>query len=158
MTAYYAAYGLFALAAVALACLARPSAKSFAGVVVLIMGLWLMATPWGRPKPMWAELACDVSGETTVLAGQPREDEGRILLWLQADDCEPTAYAMPYSHERAEQLARALEEAQRQGTDARLRFEPSLERREPKFYAPPPQVLPPKPEPPAPMLVPEEAA
>ena len=46
----------------------------------------------------------------------------------------------------AEELQSAIEEAQRNGTQARMRlpFEATLDRREPKFYAPPQPALPPK--------------
>jgi hypothetical protein len=47
---------------------------------------------------------------------------------------------------RAEQLQQALREAEQNGRGVRMRlpFEPSLEDREPKFYAPPQPALPPK--------------
>jgi hypothetical protein len=46
----------------------------------------------------------------------------------------------------AQELQQALEDAERNGTQARMRlpFEPTLDRRAPKFYAPPQPALPPK--------------
>lgn len=46
----------------------------------------------------------------------------------------------------AEQLQQALEQAEKQGTQARMRmpFEPTLDQRERKFYAPPQPAMPSK--------------
>jgi hypothetical protein len=157
MTAYYAAYAGFALFVVLLA--AVPRLRTATGVAVLAMGLMLMLATWGRAKPSWLELTCDLqAADSTVIAGQAREDEGSILLWLDADGCPPTLYALPYDAKTAEAMQRAIEEAERNGQKAVLRFEPSMERREPRFHAPPQQALPPKPPGAAPIIVPEEAA
>lgn len=158
MTAYYAAYALFGLTVVLLAVLPAYSLRSVVGVAVLAIGLLLMLTTWGRAKPSWLEVVCSIeTTESTVVAGQAREAEGDILVWLDAEGCPPTLYALPYDHRTAEAMQRAIEEAERQGLKARLRFEPSLDDREPKFYAPPQSALPPKPEPQPPIVVEEQA-
>jgi hypothetical protein len=70
-----------------------------------------------------------------------------LYLWLQlAGSAEPRAYRLPWDVRMAEELQRAIEQAQRNGTGVRMRlpFEPTLDRREPKFYAAPQPALPPK--------------
>jgi hypothetical protein len=59
---------------------------------------------------------------------------------------EPRAYVLPWNRDTAERLQQAQREAQQQGGDVRMRlpFEPSLDDREPQFYAPPQPALPPK--------------
>ena len=99
-----------------------------------------------RPKPVALEWWLDRADEATVLGSQMREGQG-LYLWLQLDgEPEPRAYRMPWDQQTAQQLQTALEEAQRNGTQARMRmpFEPTLDAREPKFYAPPQPALPPK--------------
>ena len=75
-----------------------------------------------------------------------QEPDG-LYLWLQLDGApEPRAYRLPWDQRMAAAAAAALEEAQRNGTAVRMRlpFEPTLDHREPKFYAPPQPALPPK--------------
>ena len=75
-----------------------------------------------------------------------RRSEG-IYLWLQLPDVpEPRAYVLPWNRDLAEQLQTALREAEenRSGVQMRLPFEPSLDDRQPKFYALPQPALPPK--------------
>ncbi len=58
-----------------------------------------------------------------------REGES-LYLWLQVEgEPEPRAYRLPWDQRTAQQLQRALEEAQRNGTEARMRlpFEPTLD-------------------------------
>jgi hypothetical protein len=100
----------------------------------------------GRPKPVALEWWRQTAGEATVLGSQLREGHG-LLLWLHLDgEPEPLAYRLPWSRDLAQQLERALEQAARDGTQARMRlpFEPTLDGREPKFYAAPQPALPPK--------------
>ena len=99
-----------------------------------------------RPKPVGLEWWQAKADEATVLSAQLREPES-LYLWLQlSGEPEPRAYRMPWTQDMAEQLQQALEEAEKNGTQARMRlpFEPSLEQRERKFYAPPQPALPPK--------------
>jgi hypothetical protein len=81
-----------------------------------------------------------------VLGSSIRENEG-IYLWLQLDGAaEPRAYILPWNRDLAEQLQATLREAEQRQGDVRMRlpFEPSLDDREPKFYAMPQPALPPK--------------
>jgi hypothetical protein len=99
-----------------------------------------------RPKPVDLEWWLSNAEEATVLGAQLQENRG-IHLWLQLPDVpEPRAYVLPWNRATAEHLQQAQREAQAQGGDVRMRmpFEPSLEDREPKFYAPPQPALPPK--------------
>lgn len=99
-----------------------------------------------RPKPVELEWWHANAEEATVLGSTMIEDEG-IYLWLQLDDVrEPRAYMLPWSRDLAEQLQTAQREAEENGTAARMRlpFEPSLEDRDPKFYAMPQPQPPPK--------------
>lgn len=99
-----------------------------------------------RPKPVSLEWWLDRAEEATVLGSQMQEGKG-LYLWLQVvGEPEPRAYRLPWDQRTAQQLQTALDEAQRNGTQARMRspFEPTLDTREPKFYAPPQPALPPK--------------
>jgi hypothetical protein len=150
---------LFALAVLIAACLGsiaiwaprRMLAKSTAlGTFALFLPLAFAG--WsdllGRPKPVEQEWLMSQTPEADVLAGTYREGVG-IYLWLQmADLAEPRAYALPWSQQQAEQLQKAMREAERQGTGVRMRmpFEQSLDpRKPPQFYALPQPALPPKP-------------
>jgi hypothetical protein len=99
-----------------------------------------------RPKPIDLEWYLSHAEEATVLGSQVEEDES-IHLWLQLPDvAEPRAYVMPWNRDTAERLQQAQREAEQQGGDVRMRlpFEPSLDDREPQFYALPQPALPPK--------------
>jgi hypothetical protein len=98
------------------------------------------------PKPVSLEWWRGQTSEATVLASSIRENEG-IYLWLQlAELHEPRAYVLPWDRELAEELQKAMREAEsaESGVGVRLPFEPSLDGREPKFYALPQPALPPK--------------
>jgi len=98
------------------------------------------------PKPATYEWWHGQAGEATVLGSSMQENEG-IYLWLQLPDVpEPRAYVLPWSRDLAEQLQAAQREAEenRSGVQMRLPFEPSLDQREPRFYALPQPALPPK--------------
>jgi len=98
------------------------------------------------PKPVTYEWWHGQADEATVLASNLQEEQG-IYLWLQLPDVpEPRAYVLPWNRDLAEQLQAALREAeeQRSGVQMRLPFEPSLDDREPKFYALPQPALPSK--------------
>ena len=99
-----------------------------------------------RPKPVALEWWLGNAQEATVIGSQMREGSS-LYLWLQLDgETEPRAYRLPWNQKMAQQLQQALEKAERDGTEARMRlpFEPSLDGREPKFYAAPQPALPPK--------------
>lgn len=99
-----------------------------------------------KPKPVQWEWWLSAAEEATVLGSSIQENEG-IYLWLQLPDvAEPRSYVLPWDRERAEQLQGAQREAEEQGGNVQMRlpFEPSLEDREPQFYAPPQPALPPK--------------
>jgi hypothetical protein len=99
-----------------------------------------------KPKPVDLEWWLTDASEAEVVAARPVENRA-IYLWLQLPEVsEPRAYVLPWDRTSAEQLQQALREAERQGggVQMRLPFEPSLDPREPKFYALPQPALPPK--------------
>jgi hypothetical protein len=99
-----------------------------------------------RPKPIDLEWWQSNAAEATVLGSQLQEERS-IHLWLQLPNVvEPRAYVLPWNRDTAERLQQAQREAQQQGGGVRMRlpFEPSLDDREPQFYAPPQPALPPK--------------
>jgi hypothetical protein len=99
-----------------------------------------------RPKPVGLEWWLAKAEDASVLGSSIRENQG-IYLWLQVEGvAEPRAYMLPWNRELAEQLQTTLREAEDQqgGVRMRLPFEPSLDDREPRFYAMPQPALPPK--------------
>jgi hypothetical protein len=99
-----------------------------------------------KPKPVDLEWWLSHAADAEVLASRLVENEG-IYLWLQlVEVAEPRAYVLPWDRASAEQLQQALREAEQQGSGVQMRlpFEPSLDDREPKFYALPQPALPPK--------------
>ncbi len=77
-----------------------------------------------------------------VLYSQAIRDKGIFLL--VATEETPTYFKLPWSEKTAEELRKAMEEAQRNQTPLMFRFERSLEDREPMFYAMPQPSLPDK--------------
>ena len=99
-----------------------------------------------KPKPVDLEWWLSHAADAEVLASRLVENEG-IYLWLQlVEVAEPRAYVLPWDRASAEQLQQALRDAEQQGSGVQMRlpFEPSLDDREPKFYALPQPALPPK--------------
>jgi hypothetical protein len=98
----------------------------------------------GRPKPLrleWRDAA-----HAQVLSALPVESKA-IYLWLvMPGAAEPSAYVLPWSLQAAQQLQEAMSQAEADGTGVRmtLPFEPSLDDREPMFYALPQPAMPPK--------------
>ena len=100
----------------------------------------------GQPKPIDLEWWHSKAAEATVVGSIMREGEG-IDLWLQLPgSSQPRAYTMPWSVPLAEQLEAAKRTLE--GKDGTLKmkfpFEPTLDDREPKFYAMPQPAPPPK--------------
>ena len=115
-------------------------------VVFLPLAYASMLDLLSRPKPIDLEWWLSHAEEATVLGSQVQEDQS-IHLWLQLPEvAEPRAYVLPWNRETAERLQQAQREAEQQGGDVRMRlpFEPSLDDREPQFYALPQPALPPK--------------
>ncbi len=113
-----------------------------------------------QPKPISLEWWFRQADEATVLGSSIQEGEG-IYLWLQFSTLdEPRAYRLPWDRELAEQLQAALREAEENHSQLRMRgpFEPSLDDRDPKFYALPQPALPPKDAIDPPVHVPEQDA
>lgn len=110
----------------------------------------------GRSRPMglawWEKQA-----ETATVVATQLEPSRAIHLWLMVDSSqEPRAYRLPWSQEVAEQLHKAMQEAERNGTRVQMRqpFERSYDLEEKKFYALPQPALPEKPhEPNGPLMV-----
>jgi hypothetical protein len=110
------------------------------------IGYASLAELMSKPKPVSMEWWLGQSEHATVLASSVQEGKG-IYLWLQiAEVAEPRAYVLPWDRNLAEELQEAMREAESNqgGVGMRLPFEPSLDDREPKFYALPQPALPPK--------------
>jgi hypothetical protein len=98
----------------------------------------------GRPKPLrleWRDAA-----DAEVLSAMPVENEAIYVWLLLPDSAEPSAYVLPWSVQAAQQLQEAMSQAEADGTAVRMTmpFEPSLDDREPMFYALPQTAMPPK--------------
>ncbi|WP_119461375.1 hypothetical protein [Rhodospirillaceae bacterium SYSU D60014] len=114
--------------------------------LLLVVGYASLADLLSKPKPVNLEWVKRNVPEATVLSASIEEGQG-IYLWLQiAGIAGPRSYVMPWDQETAEQLQSALEDAETNGNGVRMiaPFEPSLDTREPKFYALPQPALPPK--------------
>lgn len=98
----------------------------------------------GNARPVSFELLQPAS-EAQVLYAQAVRDEGIYLLI--AGDPVPTYYRLPWDDETARELREALERSLEKQTPLMFRFEPSLDEREPKFYAMPQPSQPDKPAP-----------
>jgi hypothetical protein len=117
-----------------------------AAALIMPLAYASFASLLSRPKPINLEWARGVVADANVLSSMSREDEG-IYLWLQLPDvAEPRSYVLPWSRSLAQQLQDAKREAERRGSGVmmRLPFEPSIDDREPKFYAMPQPAMPPK--------------
>jgi hypothetical protein len=117
-----------------------------AAVLFLPLAYAGFASLLSRPKPVELEWWLQRSAEATVIGSSIQEGEG-IYLWLQLEKVvEPRAYVLPWDRDLAEQLQAALEKAEEENGELRMRlpFEPSLDDRDPKFYALPQPALPPK--------------
>mgnify|MGYP001181829729 FL=1 len=148
---------LFALAALIAACLGSIAVWAPRRLLVKAsaLGAFALFMPVGfagwsdllsRPKPVALEWWLSKADEATVLAGTFHEGAG-IYVWLQLDGSpEPRAYQLPWSKTEAQQLQKALRDAEASGSGVRMRmpFEPSLDPREPRFYALPQPAMPPK--------------
>ena len=101
-----------------------------------------------RPKPTGLEFAHGDTGEAEVLGATLNEGRG-IYVWLRLPGLdEPRYYVMPWRLETAEELQKAMREAERNrsGLLMRLPFEKSIEERAmPRFYAMPAPKMPDKP-------------
>lgn len=112
----------------------------------LPIGYLSLAHLLSLPKPVALEWWMTQAPTATVLGSSFREDEA-IYLWLQLERVvEPRAYALPWSRDLAEQLQTAQREAEENQSEVLMRmpFEPTLDDREPRFYALPQPPLPPK--------------
>jgi hypothetical protein len=117
-----------------------------AAALFLPVGYLSLAHLLSLPKPVALEWWLGKAPSATVLGFTMRENEA-IYLWLQLDEVpEPRAYALPWNRDLAEQLQTAQREADQNQSQVQMRlpFEPSLDDREPKFYAMPQPALPPK--------------
>jgi hypothetical protein len=101
-----------------------------------------------RPKPTGLEFVHGDTGEAEVLGATLKEGRG-IYVWLRLPGLdEPRYYVMPWRRETAEELQKAMREAERNrsGLLMRLPFEKSMEERDmPRFYALPAPKMPDKP-------------
>ena len=101
----------------------------------------------GRPRLSTLELLRRDAPEADVLAADIVPDKV-IRLWLRIEgDEEPLAYRMPWDQKTAQQLQEAMRQYGQEGgpgVKMKMPFEPSLDPRDPPFYAAPQPALPPK--------------
>ncbi|MCH8111865.1 MAG: hypothetical protein IH905_07915 [Proteobacteria bacterium] len=122
-------------------------------VGALALSALLMASSYGgflelmgRPKPASLEWIAQVE-EATVVGVRMREGEA-IYLWLELETpSEPRSYVIPWSQEEARQLRAAMQEAESNGGEVRMRepFSNRPQTDQPMFYAQPQPTLPAKP-------------
>lgn len=122
-------------------------------VGALALSALLMASSYGgflelmgRPKPASLEWVSHVD-EATVVGVRMREGEA-IYLWLELKTpSEPRSYVIPWSDEEARELQAAMQEAESNGGEVRMRapFSNRPATDEPMFYAQPQPSLPAKP-------------
>ncbi len=122
-------------------------------VGALVLSALLMASSYGgflelmgRPKPTTLEWISQAE-EATVVGVRMREGEA-IYLWLELETpSEPRSYVIPWTKEEAQQLQSAMQEAEANGGEVRMRgpFSSRPETDQPMFYAQPQAVPPPKP-------------
>lgn len=154
-----ATFGIM-VGAVLLAVYAAVAAKGQRWMRALAVAVGLAAVPaafyaeseaLSKPKPVALEWWLRTAPEATVLGASLREGVGIFLLLQLSEVPEPRYYVLPWSRELAEQLQEALREAEEGGSvQMRAPFEPSLDPKEPKFYAPPQPTMPQKRRPPEP--------
>lgn len=120
---------------------------------ILVVVIALATAPTGSPRApeQWTDLVfggtIDDEAEYTVLMGLPLPQQGIYVVLQGPDIPEPTLYIFPWSGSIAQALQDALKEGEENGTGVQMRlpFEPSLDNREPKFYALPQPKMPDKP-------------
>ncbi len=98
----------------------------------------------GRPKLL--QLEWRDAADAQVMSAVPVENEAIYVWLLMPGSSEPVAYVLPWSMQVAQQLQVAMSQAEAEGTAVRMAmpFEPSLDDREPMFYAMPQPAMPPK--------------
>lgn len=113
-------------------------------VLVVLSPAAVILTSRGFALPVGLDFACRAD-EADVLGSRIVEGES-IEAWLQPAGCPNRLYSFPWSREQAEALQKAQREARENETGVKMRlpFEPSLDPREPRFYALPQPALPPK--------------
>jgi hypothetical protein len=130
----------------------RVMATVLSAILVSLFGASIVEL-LGRPKPVRLEWVERQGADADVLGSRLVEGKA-IYLWLGfPGEPEPRAYVLPWNPETAKELQKAIEEAAKDGGQARARlpFEESWEKREPKFYALPQPKLPDKPSSPPPL-------
>jgi hypothetical protein len=98
----------------------------------------------GRPKP-W-QLEWRRAADAQVVSAVPVENQAIYLWLLLPDQKQPSAYALPWNMQTAQQLQDAMNRAEAEGTAVRMAmpFGDSLDDRAPLFYAMPQPAMPPK--------------
>ncbi len=122
-------------------------------VGALVLSMFLMASSYGgflelmgRPKPASLEWIIQAE-EATVVGVRMREGEA-IYLWLEMEAAsEPRSYVIPWSEQEARQLQEAMQEAESEGGEVRMRgpFTKRPQTDRPMFYAQPQATPPAKP-------------
>lgn len=120
---------------------------------LLISVLWVGALPNGvfRPADHWTHAVTGYgltdNEEYSVLAVHFDINDAIYVTFGGGDLAGVRGIVFPWDSETAQALQDALDEAERNGTGVQMRwqFEPSLDNRDPLFYAIPQPVLPNKP-------------
>ena len=96
-----------------------------------------------HPAPLsWATYSSD--DKAVVLGAHFQDEEGIYVFLLRSGEREPQFFVLPWNRKMAEELQKALKEAERDGTAVEMLWpeEKSLERREPMFHALPQPAMP----------------
>ncbi len=122
-------------------------------VLALVLAAGLLSSGYlagaallGRPKPVRLAILERSVRELVVVASQNVEGKAIYLWVILPGETAPRAYSLPWSLKTAEALRRAQAEAERNGTNVRMRnpFRGTETSSKSPFYAPPPPPLPPK--------------
>jgi len=98
-----------------------------------------------HPAPIfWTSFA--PGDKTQVLGVHFQEGEGIFMLVIRPGEREPEYFKLAWDRQSAQQLQKALKEAERNDTAVEMLWpeEQSLERRKPQFHALPQPAMPPK--------------
>ncbi|MGI9332448.1 MAG: hypothetical protein ACR2RL_04750 [Gammaproteobacteria bacterium] len=117
----------------------------FAGTIGVVFGA--SSNLLGQARPVALEWLAPQVEEAVILSGHLMEGHG-IFLTVVWDDNEPQLYVLPWDIQTAQQLQKALMEAEENGTEAKMRMplhNNLAQHDDMLFYAPPqPQPVPKK--------------
>ena len=117
---------------------------SFIGCVVMTFGAYFFIL--SHPAPM-SPLAFSSDEKPVILGSHFQEGDGIFVLMIRAGEREPEYFKLPWDRKMAEELQKALREAETNDTNVEMSWpeENSLERRPgPRFHARPQPAMPEK--------------